>query len=127
MDFGSPHPTHVASDTAGEKVCARALSTASKMNTTTTTVVANALALVNPIRSNATRITSLIEVERRGAEREAQVQTVTESLRDITTDCTQARTTRTACPASAIRPTSTMTRTTNSTIRRVSGESRSRH
>lgn len=69
-----------------------------------------------------TESTSLIEVERRGAERVAQVLSVTAT----TTDRTQARTPRTARPAftqSAIRP-STMTHTTKH-IRRASGNSRS--
>lgn len=74
----------------------------------------------NPIALTAS--TSLIEVERRGAERVAQVLSVTST----TADRTQARTPSTARPAStqsAIRL-STMTHTTNP-IRRASGNSRS--
>lgn len=127
MVFGSSYQAHVTSDTAGETLCARVLSTAFRLHTTTNTAVADDVALVNPICSNAARITSLIEVERRGAEREAQVQTVTESMRDLTTDCTEARTPRTARPAFTRRPLSTMTSTTNTPLRRASGDLRSLH
>ena len=124
------------SDTACGRVSTRALSIVCYLNTANT-AVAGAVSLVNSNRSMVSRIacsistsinapiSTLIEVERRGAERIAQVQTVTKSIRDLTTDCTQARTPRTARPAFTRRPLSTMTSTTNTPLRRASGDSRS--
>lgn len=74
-----------------------------------------------------TSVTTLIEVERRGAERTAQVPAVPGSTIDLTTHCTEARTPRTARPAFTRRPLSTMTSTTNTPLRRASGDSRSLH
>lgn len=144
MAFGSAHPASVQAETARGMVCARIASLTTNLNAATNSLVIDPVSLINTTRGSLTRNTSsitaeiyssidntvintLIEVERRGAEREAQVQTVTESTTHITADFTRARTPRIARPAFAIRPLSSMTRTTNSTIRRVSGETRSLH
>lgn len=114
MSLGTTQQAHVSSDMAYGTVSARPSLSPSLSPSIRAYATSNPIAL--------TESTSGIEVERRGAERVAQVLSVTST----TTDRTQARTPRTARPAftqSAIRP-STMTHTTNH-IRRASGNSRS--
>lgn len=142
MAIGPAPLASVFVDSACGMVRALARSVLSNLNATTNLVVACALSPINlpriTLTSNAssisnaiysaignTSVSSLIEVERRGAERIAQVPTVTESIKDISTDCTQARTPRTARPAFTRRPLSTMTSTTNTPLRRASGDLRS--
>lgn len=144
MAFGPAQLASVFSDTARGMVRASARSVPSNSNATTNSVAACALSPINlpriPVTSNEssisnaiystngnTSVTTLIEVERRGAERTAQVPTVTGSTLDLTTHCTEARTPRTACPDFTHRPLSTMTSTTNTPLRRASGDLRSLH
>ena len=141
----------VFADTARGVARALARSVLSNLNATTNQVVASDPSLVNSARTSLTRnassisiasnaiysangntsdntsVTTLIEVERRGAERTAQVPAVTGSTRDLSTHCTEARTPRTARPAFTRRPLSTMTSTTNTPLRRASGDLRSLH
>ena len=144
LAFGPAPLASVFADTARVMVRASARSGPSNSNATTNSVAACALSPTNlpriPVISNAssisnaiyssngnTSVNSLIEVERRGAERTAQVPAVTGSTIDLTTHCTEARTPRTACPAFTRRPLSTMTSTTNTPLRRASGDLRSLH
>jgi len=155
LAFGPAPLASVLADNALGVARALARSVLSNLNATTNQVVASDPSLVNSARTSLTRnassisiasnaiysangntsdntsdntsVTTLIEVERRGAERIAQVPTVTGSTRDLTTIRTEARTPRTACPAFTRRPLSTMTRTTNTPLRRASGDLRSLH
>lgn len=150
MAFGPVPLASVSADTACGAVRALAGSVLSNLNAITNPVVAGDLSLVKPtpssLASHASRIagisiaskainstngntsvTTLIEVERRGAERTAQVPAVTGSTIGLTTHCTEARTPRTARPAFTRRPLSTMTSTTNTPLRRASGDLRSLH
>lgn len=144
MALGPAPLAFVFADTVRELVRACAVFVTTNLNATSNLVVANAVSHINPTRVSVscntssisaeiysangnTSVNALIEVERRGAERVAQVQTVTKSIRDLTTERTEARTPRTARPAFTRRPLFTMTSTTNTTIRRASGDSRSRH
>ncbi len=146
LAFGPAPLASVFADTARGMVRAPARSVLFNSNATTNSVVAGNLLPVNPTRTSLARITcisiasnaiyatngntsftTLIEVERRGAERTAQVPAVTGFTRDLTTHCTEARTPRTARPAFTRRPLSTMTSTTNTPRRRASGDLRSLH
>ena len=150
MALGPAPLASVLADNARAMARASDQSVVSISNATMNTVVAGDLSQANPTHTslarNASRIggisvastaiysansnasiNTLIEVERRGAERIAQVQTVTKSIRDLTTDCTQARTPRTARPTFTRRPLFNMTSTTNTPLRRASGDLRSLH
>lgn len=147
MAFGPAPLASVFADSACGIVRTLAQSVLSNLNATTNPVVAGDLSPINPtptsltrnavgisIASNAiyssngnTSFTTLIEVERRGADRTAQVPAVTGSTIDLSTNCTEARTTRTARPAFTRRPLFTMTSTTNTPLRRASGDLRSLH
>ena len=144
MAFGPAQMASLQADTACGMLCARAAFVTTNLNPATSLVVADAVSLANPTSASVARNTSsisnaiysaigdtsintLIEVERRGAERMAQVQSVTKSIGDLTTERTEARTPRTARPAFTRRPPFTMTSTTNTPLRRASGDLRSLH
>lgn len=145
--FGPAQLASVFPDTARGMAPSSARPAPSNSNATTNLVVASAASPINPMRTQVVRnaagisiaskaiysaigntsVNSLIEVERRGAERTAQVPALTWSTRDHATNCTEARTPRTACPTFTRRPLFTMTSTTNTPLRRASGDLRSLH